>query len=73
MPDLKRFENLPDILRFNHWIIPDPGPPWLFELLDKEQLTAVAASHLQMQKEVMTALSAGIDRQLAIIGRQTKR
>jgi hypothetical protein len=67
MPDPKNLENLPEILRFNHWVIPDPGPPWMFDILGKEQLVATAVNTLQVQKEVLAALTAGIDRQLAIL------
>jgi len=70
MADLKNIENLPQSLLFKHWIIPDPGPPWMFDVLGKEQLVAAAVNQLQMQKEVLAAISAGIDRQLAIFSQK---
>jgi hypothetical protein len=61
-------EELPDIFKFIHWRIPDPGPPWLLELLDKDARVKLATNQLQLERDVLQARSAAIDRQLQILG-----
>jgi len=60
-------DSLPDILKLIHWRIPDPGPPWLREILDKETQSKLALSALQFEKDILNAHSAAIDRSIQAI------
>jgi hypothetical protein len=73
MPAINDVPNIHESLIYHPWFIPDPGPPWLLDQLEKEDLIAVAVNQLQVQKEVLAAVSAGVDRQLAILSRKSKR
>ena len=68
--DPKLQTELLDIFKFIHWRIPDPGPPWLFQLHDKEALVAVALAQLQMEKEVLHAQSKAIDAHIAALNKR---
>lgn len=71
-PPNERFvfgDQLPDLLRLLHWRIPDPGPPWLRELLSQEGQVAVATAQLQFQKEVLAAESKAIDAHIAALNK----
>ena len=63
---------LPDVLRYGPWRFPqyDPGPPWWFDVLGREQQVEVVVSHLQLEKEVLAAQVKAIDRQIAILSRK---
>jgi len=60
---------LPDVLQMFPWRIPDPGPPWLRELLSQEGLVAVATAQLQMHKEVLAAQSKALDAHIAALNK----
>ncbi len=68
--DLKPQAELQDIFKFIHWRIPDPGPPWLFQLHDREALVKVALAQLQMEKEVLQAQSKAIDAHIAALNQR---
>jgi hypothetical protein len=63
-------EELPEWLRYFPFPIPDPGPPWLRQILDKETLAKVAVVSLQLEKDILSARAAAIDRQLQILSRK---
>ena len=63
-------DDLPQLLRYYPFPIPDPGPPWLRQLLDKDMLFKSAIVHLQLEKDVLTARSKAIDAQLQILSRK---
>ena len=63
-------DDLPQLLRYFPFPIPDPGPPWLRQLLDKDILFKVAIVHLQLEKDVLTARAQAIDKQLQILSRK---
>lgn len=70
-PNDPKFQaELLDIFKFIHWRIPDPGPPWLFQLHDKEALVTVALAQLQMEKEVLHAQSKAIDAHIAALNKR---
>jgi len=57
-------DSIHDLLRFINWRIPDPGPPWLIDIVDKETKTKLAVSALQLEKDILNAQNAAIDRQI---------
>jgi hypothetical protein len=61
---------LAEPLRYRPLRIPDPGPPWWFDVLAKEQQVEVIVSQLQLEKELMAAEIKAIDRQIAIVSRK---
>jgi len=73
-PPNERFANqIPDIFKLIHWRIPDPGPPWLRELLSQEGQVAVAKAQLQFEKDVLAAQSKAIDAHMAALSKGQAR
>jgi hypothetical protein len=64
-------DDLPQLLRYYPFPIPDPGPPWLRQLLDKDLLLKLAVVHLQLEKEVLTSRAKAIDSQIQLLARKT--
>ncbi len=70
MGDVKFRDELPELLRWYPFPVPDPGPPWLRDILDKEQLFKVAVIQLQLERDTLAARGAAIDKQIQILSRK---
>jgi hypothetical protein len=70
MPTPKR-EALAEVLQYGPTRFPiyDPGPPWWFDVVSKETQLEVIAIQLQFEKELLTAQSNALDRQIALLAR----
>lgn len=64
-------EALAEVLQYGPTRFPiyDPGPPWWFDTVSKEVQLEVVAIQLQFEKEVLTAQSNALDRQIALLAR----
>jgi hypothetical protein len=67
MPDEPKIPEIPGIFQYKPWWQPDPGPPWYWDVVGEEVQIELVASQLQLEKDILAARSAAIDRQLALL------
>jgi hypothetical protein len=69
MANPKNLENLSEALAFRPWFIPDPGPPWYFDVFanEREVQVQLVINQLQSQREILSGLIKGVDAQIALL------
>lgn len=65
--------DLPEILRFRPWWLPDPAPPWLLNELEKHQLIELAKVSVELNMAVLQAQQKANARALEIISAHQSR